>query len=293
MEGELAPFLKHRPDGRPRLMGIINTTPDSFHAPSRQSEVEAATELALQMWKSGADWVDVGGESTRPDADPVEPDVEAARVVPIIESLNAARRDFLAGGGSMESAMLISIDTRRPSVAKAALAAGADMVNDVSGLRDPEMVDLVLDTGCAVCIMHMQGNPSEMQDSPEYGDVVAEVSRILLATASNLVERGMDAKLICIDPGIGFGKTLAHNLQLLQNPNDLRGGNGISVLWGASRKSMFKDLLGRENTDERLAGTLAVAAHGMARGVDILRVHDVQPHADLLNTLVSLDEVTR
>jgi dihydropteroate synthase len=291
MKGEVAPFLKLRPDGRPRLMGIINTTPDSFHSPSRQSGVASATELALQMWKSGADWVDVGGESTRPGADSVDEEVEAARVVPVIGSIAAARRDVFASGGKMESAMLISVDTRRPSVARAALAAGADMVNDVSGLRDSAMVDLVLEAGCAVCIMHMQGEPSSMQDNPEYSDIVAEVSEKLLTSAENLVHRGMDAGLICIDPGIGFGKTLIHNLKLLQNPSDLRGGNGISVLWGASRKSMFKELLGRQDSDDRLAGTLAVAAYGMAQGVDILRVHDVEPHDDLLKTLGSLDGV--
>ncbi len=270
--GELGPFLRRRPDGRPRLMGIINITPDSFHSDSRAS-LDDAVARGIEMWDSGADWVDIGGESTRPGAKPVSIDEERNRVVPVITELRKARPEGL-----------ISIDTRNPEVAKAALDAGANMINDVSGLRNPEMMDLVIEKKCPVCIMHMQGEPGNMQSSPTYSDVVEEVSQILLDKANELVARGLDQKLICLDPGIGFGKSLTHNLELLHR----RNFSNFSVLWGVSRKSMFRDLLGREKTEQRLSGTLGVAAHAMLEGVDLLRVHDVADHFDLLTTLATL-----
>jgi dihydropteroate synthase len=270
--GELGPFLCRRPDGRPRLMGIINITPDSFHADSRAS-LDEAVSRAMQMWDSGADWVDIGGESTRPGAEPVNVEEEIRRVVPVIRKLREAR-----------TSGLISIDTRRPEVAKAALDAGANMINDVSGLRNPGMMDLVIEKKCPVCIMHMQGEPGNMQSSPSYSDVVEEVSQILLEKANELVARGHNQKLICLDPGIGFGKSLTHNLELLHR----RNFEGFQVLWGVSRKSMSRDLLGKDGTEERLAGTLGVAAHAMLEGVDILRIHDVAEHFDLLTTMATL-----
>ena len=270
--GDLGPFLRRRPDGRPRLMGIINMTPDSFHAQSRSSQEEAVLR-AIEMLDSGADWIDIGGESTRPGAESVDLDEELRRVIPVIKELRLARPEAL-----------ISIDTRRPPVAKAALEAGANLINDVSGLRDPRMVDLVIEHGCPVCIMHMQGEPNNMQSSPAYDDVVKEVRQILLDKATELVGRGHDPNLICLDPGIGFGKSLTHNLELLHR----RNFSDYSVLWGVSRKSMFRELLDRENTSERLAGTLGVAAHAMFEGVDILRIHDVKEHADLLTTMATL-----
>ena len=225
------------------------------------------------MWSAGADWVDVGGESTRPGAAPIDSVEEAARVVPVIQALRQANPDGL-----------ISIDTRRSDVAAAALDAGANMVNDVSGLRDPAMESLVIERGCAVCIMHMQGEPGNMQQNPTYDDVVSEVYESLISTANKLVSKGHDSAMICLDPGIGFGKNLTHNLELLHS----RGNSDYSILWGVSRKSMFNQLLGREETDDRLAGTLGVAAHAMLEGVDILRVHDVEAHNDLLTTLATL-----
>jgi len=225
------------------------------------------------MWASGADWVDVGGESTRPGAEPVDVNEEMQRVIPVIKALRQANPEGL-----------ISIDTRRVDVAKAALDAGANMINDVSGLRDPGMFNLVVESGCAVCIMHMQGEPGNMQSEPNYEDVFAEVYNSLNSIASKLVENGHDSNLICLDPGIGFGKTLTHNLELLHS----RNGSNYSILWGVSRKSMFAQLLGRDDSDERLAGTLGVAAHAMMEGVDLLRVHDVQEHSDLLTTLATL-----
>ena len=270
--GDLRPFLHRRPDGRCRLMGILNVTPDSFHADSRV-DLESAVERAMQMWSNGADWVDVGGESTRPGADPVDPQEEMRRVIPVIKAIREAN-----------PAGLISIDTRRFEVARAALEAGANMINDVSGLRDPEMADLVLEQGCAVCVMHMQGEPGNMQQNPVYDDVHKEVYDELNETAAALVEGGHEPGLICLDPGIGFGKSLTHNLELLHSRSD----SNYSILWGVSRKSMFDQLLGRTETADRLPGTLAVAAHAMLEGVDILRVHDVQAHADLLTTLATL-----
>jgi len=253
-------------------MGILNVTPDSFHAASRV-DVDGAIERGLEMWSAGADWVDIGGESTRPGATPVDSVEEAARVVPVIQALRHANPDGL-----------ISIDTRRSDVAGVALDAGANMVNDVSGLRDSAMEDLVVERGCAVCIMHMQGEPGNMQQNPTYDDVVSEVYESLISTAERLVSKGHDPALICLDPGIGFGKNLTHNLELLHS----RSVSDYSILWGVSRKSMFNQLLGREETDDRLAGTLGVAAHAMLEGVDILRVHDVEAHTDLLTTLATL-----
>jgi dihydropteroate synthase len=253
-------------------MGILNATPDSFHAASRV-DLDSAIERGLEMWASGADWIDVGGESTRPGAVPIDSTEEMRRVVPVIEALRTANPTGL-----------ISIDSRRADVARAALDAGANMVNDVSGLRDPEMEALVVERGCAVCIMHMQGEPGNMQSKPTYQDVFTEVYSNLISTADRLVKKGHNPGLICLDPGIGFGKTLTHNLELLHSRSD----SHYSILWGVSRKSMFGQLLGRIETEKRLSGTLGVAAHAMIEGVDILRVHDVEEHADLLTTLATL-----
>ena len=278
---DLAPFLKCRSDGRPRLMGIVNVTPDSFHANSRVSSVEDAVKRAISMWEDGADWVDIGGESTRPGAKPLDIDEEIARVIPVIEAL----RDSSPSG-------LISIDTRRAEVASAALEAGADMINDVSGLRNQEMFDLVINTGCAVCIMHMKGEPGEMQNNPQYNDVVNEVSGNLLKTAEKLVEKGHPAELIVLDPGIGFGKKMNHNLKLLASSLPFRGERGYSILWGVSRKSVFRDLLKREKSESRLPGTLGVAAYAQSEGIDLLRVHDVAEHDDLLTVIAELGGIS-
>ncbi len=269
---DLRPFLRRRPDGRCRLMGILNVTPDSFHAASRV-DLDSAVNRGLKMWSSGADWIDVGGESTRPGAEPVDEIQEMGRVIPIIQALRKANPTGL-----------ISIDTRRAEVAKAALDAGANLINDVSGLRDPAMEALVLEQGCAVCIMHMQGEPGNMQQNPTYENVFEEVYDSLTNTANRLVDKGHESSLICLDPGIGFGKSLTHNLELLHERSD----SNYSILWGVSRKSMFAHLLGRNDSEQRLAGTLGVAAHAMLEGVDLLRVHDVEAHNDLLTTLATL-----
>ena len=275
---DLAPFTKCREDGKPRLMGIVNATPDSFHADSRVESVETAIERGIAMWEQGADWVDVGGESTRPGASPVNVEQEIDRVIPIIEGL----RNENPNG-------LISIDTRHHEVAKAALDAGANMINDVSGLRDQKMFDLVVDTKSPVCIMHMLGEPRNMQEKPQYIDVVSEVSQNLLGTADRLIREGHPPELIILDPGIGFGKNLKQNLELLSNSSNLGSRGRFPILWGVSRKSLFDDLLNREKSENRLSGTLGVAAYAYRKGIDILRVHDVAEHNDLLKVITQLE----
>ena len=271
-------LLSRHNDGRPRIMGVINCTPDSFYRGSRFEQIEHSLEIVKKMINDGADWIDIGGESTRPGASEVSIDEEIRRTVPLISEI---RKRF--------PNQAISIDTRRHQVAKEAIIAGADMINDVSGLRDPEMFNLVISTKAHVCIMHMLGEPSNMQNSPDYTNVVQEVSSSLLEKARKLLGKGHPLNRICLDPGIGFGKTLEHNISLLRNSESLRGTEGFSILWGVSRKSMFRDLLGREDTNERLAGTLGVASYAQSKGVDILRVHDVGEHVDIGRTLSKLE----
>lgn len=258
-------------NGRPRLMGIVNCTPDSFH----QESQNGGLEKALQMLEEGADWIDIGGESTRPGSQPITIEQEINRTITIIKELRA------------KSDCFISIDTRHHEVAEAALQAGADMINDVSGLRDPKMFDLVLSSACAVCIMHMKGEPKEMQDDPQYEDVFREVYHQIIGNARRLVSAGHDPNLIVLDPGIGFGKTLEHNLTLLRN---IDRGDDFRIMWGTSRKSMFKEICGRDNSSERLAATLSTAAQAQKLGVDILRVHDIKEHLDLGKVLAALEE---
>ena len=244
---------------RPQIMGILNTTDDSFYADSRTMNQEAV-DRGTAMVDAGASWVDIGGESTRPGAEPVSVETELQRVLPVIQGLRSARPDAL-----------ISVDTRNHTVAEAALEAGADMVNDVSGLRDPAMVEVVLRTGCAVCIMHMQGEPRTMQTEPHYDDVVDEVGAALEQTKQMLVQRGHPADLVVVDPGIGFGKKQHHNLKLLDAGKNLLLGDG-SILWGVSRKSVVGHLTGRTDPADRLPGTLGLAAVAHRMQIDILRV---------------------
>ena len=272
------PMLNHRNGGIPRIMGVLNITPDSFHAASRVSSLESAINRACKMADDGADWIDIGAESTRPGASPVSPDEEERRVIPVVEAVRRVLPD-----------MCISIDTRRASVARAALDAGADMVNDVSALSDPQMVDLVAQRGCPVCIMHMQGLPEDMQDNPAYGDVVNEVRGSLEAAATNLLAAGVDPSVVIADPGIGFGKVLEHNLALLSAGRSIVPDERMPLLWGVSRKSMFNQLLGREDTSDRFAGSLGIAAKAIGLGVDIIRVHDVAEHSDLFSAMSALE----
>ena len=272
------PILNRRSDGFPRIMGILNITPDSFHADSRVDSVDDALSRAKQMVEDGADWLDIGGESTRPGAEPVAIDEEMNRVLPVIKAVRTALPD-----------VGISIDTRRASVAKAALDFGADLVNDVSSLSDLNMVDVIIENKCPICIMHMQGLPENMQKNPSYGDVVSEVRERLDLTAQKLVNLGLNPDMIVTDPGIGFGKLLEHNLSLLGAGKEIVPRQDMPLMWGVSRKRMFADLLGRSDSEERLAGSLGIAAMAASKGVDIIRVHDVREHADLYAAMRAID----
>ena len=263
------PMLNRRGDGFPRIMGVVNVTPDSFHTESRSADTNQAVSVAIRMVADGADWIDVGGESTRPGAKPVTVEDELGRVIPAIERIRVELPEIC-----------ISVDTRRAEVARRALEFGADMVNDVSAMSDPGMLDVIVEFGCPVCLMHMQGMPESMQNDPKYGDVVGEVRSYLTDTTSRLVGAGVHPSRIVVDPGIGFGKTLDHNLALLSSGRGIVPDRQMGLMWGVSRKSMFRDLLGRERSEERLAGTLGVAAASMQKEVDIIRVHDVTEHSD-------------
>ncbi len=278
MADALAPFSFRRDKSGPGLMGILNITPDSFHGPSRQHSIEQGLENGLAMVSGGAGIVDIGGESTRPGAQPVSIEQELTRVLPIIKTLRKAHPSFP-----------LSIDTRNHEVARQALDAGATIINDVSGLRSQDMMNLVLDRNVPVCIMHMLGEPKTMQANPSYGDVVKEISSELLNTAQELVDAGHEPNRICLDPGIGFGKTLEHNIDLLKGWESLRGEHDFPILWGVSRKSIIGQLTGHSASEDRLFGTLGVAAYAHDVGIDWLRVHDVQAHSDLLNVLRALD----
>ena len=258
-------------------MGILNVTPDSFFSESRVSGVENAVIKAKLMIEQGATWIDIGGESTRPGAETITIDEEINRVIPLISKLRELNPDIM-----------ISIDTRNYEVAKKAIEAGADMINDVSGLRDVKMYDYVLDNKIPICIMHMQNNPHNMQNSPNYLDVVNEVSETLIDTTSRLISSGFPQDLICIDPGIGFGKTQEHNVKLLKAGKAILGKNQFSLLWGVSRKSLIGQLCELEKTSDRLAGTLGSSAIAFNYGIDIIRVHDVKENYDLLKVMDSI-----
>lgn len=243
-------------------MGVLNVTPDSFSDGGKWIGFQDQLDHALRMVDEGADWIDVGGESTRPGAQPVGEAEEVRRVLPVIEALS-------------ERGVAVSIDTVKASVARAALAAGAQMINDVSGFRDPVMVELVHEKRPPkICIMHMQGEPRTMQQNPIYLDVVGEVETFLLSQAR--LFSGLPTEIL-IDPGIGFGKTLGHNLALLRATARL-ASHGYPVLVGASRKSMMKLLGAGDSPEDRLEGTLAIHAFATTAGARWLRVHDVAAH---------------
>ena len=259
------------------VMGILNVTPDSFYNGSRRFNLDDAVKRGLEIWDSGALWLDIGGESTRPGAEPVDIEEELRRVIPVIEELKKIRPDGL-----------ISIDTRRPIVAKKAINSGADMLNDVSGLTNPDMVEVVVETGCAVCIMHMQGLPENMQENPNYGDCIGEVSQFLFNQAEILLSKGHSKELIVLDPGIGFGKKLQHNIELLKEIEILTKSE-YSIMLGISRKSMIGQITGKEDPEDRLAGTLASSAFAFYNEIDIIRVHDVEQNIDLMKVLNELE----
>jgi dihydropteroate synthase len=259
-------------------MGILNVTPDSFSDGGRFLAPQAAIEHAARLLGEGADIIDVGGESTRPGATPVSAEQELQRVAPVIEGIAAANPQAC-----------ISVDTTKAAVARAALAAGATFVNDVSALRgDPQMAGLVADSGAECCLMHMQGEPRTMQLQPRYDDVVDDVKAFLSERLQFALAEGVREQQLLIDPGIGFGKTAEHNLQLLRRLHEL-AELGRPILVGTSRKSFLGSIAARSRglqeplaADARLAGTLASNVLALERGASVFRVHDVAPARDAL-----------
>lgn len=251
-----------------RIMGVLNVTPDSFSDGGRFFDKEAALAQARRLIEEGADIVDVGGESTRPGAEPVSVSEEIRRVVPVIEAI----------AGNVDRPL--SIDTSKPDVMRAAAAAGASMINDVNALQAPGAVEVAVELGLPVCLMHMKGEPRTMQLNPEYGNVVAEVRDFLVARAEAVVAAGLPREKVYIDPGFGFGKTLEHNLALLHHLEDLVA-TGFPVLVGMSRKSMVGALLDTP-VDDRVYGSITLAAIAAMKGAGIVRVHDVKPTRDAL-----------
>ena len=246
-------------------MGIVNVTPDSFSDGGLFLDAAAAIEHGRRLRAEGAEILDVGGESTRPGADPVSEEEELERVVPVIEALDGT----------------VSIDTTKARVARAALAAGATIVNDVSAFRfDPEIAAVTAEAGAGCVLMHMLGEPRTMQDDPRYGDVVSDVKAFLEERLAFAVAEGIPEERVWLDPGIGFGKTLDHNLELLARLDEIVA-IGRPVVIGTSRKSFLGKLTGRQ-TDERLAGTIATNIIAYERGARVFRVHDVAPNVDAL-----------
>jgi dihydropteroate synthase len=253
----------------PLLMGIVNVTPDSFSDGGLFIDPQLAAEHALQLVADGADILDIGGESTRPYSKPISVDEELRRVLPVIEAIAAAIPTPL------------SIDTSKSEVAREALEAGAEIINDVTGLAgDPQMIPLAIESGAAICAMHMQGTPQTMQDDPRYGDVVAEVKQYLATRREALMALGVDPKKICLDPGIGFGKTHQHNLTLMANCWQFHE-LACPVLVGHSRKGFLGKLVGDSDRDRGLA-TVGSALSLARQGVQIIRVHDVRPVREAL-----------
>ena len=246
----------------PALMAIVNVTPDSFSDGGKYLSVDRAVEHAMQLVSDGADILDIGGESTRPYSDPVSASEELDRVVPVIERL------------VKETDIPISIDTSKASVARAAVEVGAEIINDVTGLEgDPEMLSVAAETEAGVCAMHMQGTPQTMQDDPQYGDVVAEIAEYLRQRKEALLTAGITSGKICLDPGIGFGKTHQHNIELLNRAEEFLSLES-PILIGHSRKGFIGKLIG-DKESERDSGTLAISLLMASKGMHIVRIHEV------------------
>ena len=255
--------------GRTLVMGVVNVTPDSLPEGGRSFDFDAARKRALEMAAAGADVIDVGGESTRPGAEPVSLEEEERRTIPLVESL----------AGELD--VPISIDTYKAPVARMALEAGASIVNDISALRiDGELARLVASREVPLVLMHMQGEPRNMQEDPRYDDVVGEISAFLRERAEYAVESGVDEDVIMVDPGIGFGKTVEHNLEILRRLEEFKA-LGYPLVLGTSRKRFIGSVLDRGVTD-RLMGTAATVAFAIARGVDVVRVHDVSQMVEVV-----------
>ncbi|MGV3532004.1 MAG: dihydropteroate synthase [Chthoniobacteraceae bacterium] len=249
-------------------MGILNVTADSFSDGGEFLDPARALAHALEMAAQGADIIDVGGESSRPGAEPVPEEVEMQRVLPIIERL-------------ADENLVVSVDTMKASVARAAMERGAEIVNDITGLRDPEMREVVRATSAGAVAMHMQGTPRTMQQAPHYADVVAEVGKFFRQTLEACLRCGVDPMRLAFDPGIGFGKTVAHNLALLRDLRDLVV-DGRPLVLGVSRKSFIGRLLGTTEMTDREWPTVAMTCHGRAQGAGVFRVHDVKANVEAL-----------
>ena len=269
MQNRIRPLL-HRKEAA--IMGIVNITPDSFSDGGQFSNVDAAVKHCVELISQGADILDIGGESTRPGADKVTLEQELDRVIPVIEKVRA------------QTDAPISIDTYKPEVMSAAIAAGAGMVNDINGLRAPGAIDVVAKTQVPVCIMHMHKEPKTMQDAPEYDNVTEQVMSFLSTQIQLCQNQGIALEDIVIDPGIGFGKTLQHNLELLNAIRLMRDTLKCKVLIGVSRKSMIDKLLDRQ-VDQRLSASLGLAVQSVLNGAKIIRVHDVQQTYDAIRSV--------
>jgi dihydropteroate synthase len=248
-------------------MGIVNVTPDSFSDGGKFNTTEKAIEHALQLVGEGAEILDIGGESTRPGASPVPLDEELKRVIPVIEGLRGV-------------GVPLSIDTYKPQVMQAAITAGADIVNDVCALREPQALEIVAASQVGVCLMHMQGRPQTMQADPQYDDVVSEVRKFLKDRLNAAEQAGIGRSRIVLDPGFGFGKRTAHNLTLLNHLNDIQA-LGLPLLIGLSRKSVLGQVVG-SGVDERIHASIAASVVSVMKGANIVRVHDVKPTIDAL-----------
>jgi len=254
---------------RGAIMGVLNVTPDSFSDGGRWLDVDAAVAHAREMGAQGAEIIDVGGESTRPGAEPVDESEELRRVLPVIERLAGTQ------------AIAISIDTMKPAVARAAVERGAEIINDITGLRHPAMREVVRETGAAAIIMHMQGEPRTMQAAPNYEDVTREVGEFFRQALESCLASGIDPMRLAFDPGIGFGKTVAHNLALLGKLELVRVG-GRPIVVGVSRKSFLGKVTGSERMEGRAWPTVALTSFLRERGANVLRVHDVRPNVQAL-----------
>ena len=258
----------------PAIMGIVNVTPDSFSDGGKFNSTAAATDHAMQLAQDGATILDIGGESTRPYSTPVSPQEELDRVIPVIEAI-AARTNIA-----------ISIDTSKSTVAAAAIEAGAEIINDVTGLQgDDAMIDVAVSSGAGVCAMHMQGTPQTMQDDPTYIDVTEDILKYLNQRKTWLTGQSVAPEKICLDPGVGFGKTHAHNLQLIKEADRFHE-TGCPILVGHSRKGFIGKLLGDKEAD-RDAGTLAISVLLATKGVQIIRVHEVKRTAQAVRCVMA------
>ncbi len=260
---------------RPSVMGILNVTPDSFSDGGRFAARDAALRHAEAMLLAGADLIDIGGESTRPGAAPVSVEQELERVVPVVEAI------------ARELEVIISVDTSTPEVMREAAAAGAGLINDVRALRRPGALQAAAATGLPVCLMHMQGEPGNMQDDPYYADITVEVAAFLEERVAACTGGGIARERILLDPGFGFAKHLEHNLTLLRELPRLHA-LGLPLLVGVSRKSMIGQVLGRP-VEQRLYGSLALAALAVAHGAQILRVHDVAETVDVVRMIAAVE----